>query len=155
MKVAVVGSGISGLGAAWLLDRKHDVHLFEKRSRLGGHTHTVVHDLDGRGLPLDTGFIVYNEKTYPLLTRLVNELSVETQTIDMSFSVSCAEPDLEYASHGLDGFFATCDRVLRPGGRMALQTITMPDQVYDRYRGGDEWFVAHTLMRPRDAGSGN
>ena len=106
MKVAVVGSGISGLGAAWLLNRKHDVHLFEKRSRLGGHTHTVVHDLDGRSLPLDTGFIVYNEKTYPLLTRLFNELSVETQTSDMSFSVSCAEPDLEYASHGLSGLFA-------------------------------------------------
>ena len=106
MKVAVIGGGISGLGAAWLLNRKHDVHLFEKRPRLGGHTHTVVHDLVGRGLPLDTGFIVYNEKTYPLLTRLFSELTVETQTSDMSFSVSCAEPDLEYASHGLGGLFA-------------------------------------------------
>ena len=58
MKIAVVGSGISGLAAAWLLDRRHEVHLFEKRVRLGGHTHTVVHDLDGRALPLVTGFIV-------------------------------------------------------------------------------------------------
>jgi len=106
MKVAVVGSGISGLGAAWLLNRKHDVHLFEKRSRLGGHTHTVVHDLDGCELPLDTGFIVFNEKTYPLLTRLFNELSVETQTSEMSFSVSCLDPDIEYASHSLGGLFA-------------------------------------------------
>ena len=106
MKVAVVGCGISGLGAAWLLNRKHDVHLFEKRSRPGGHTHTVVHDLDGRDLPLDTGFIVFNEKTYPLLTRLFNELSVETQTSEMSFSVSCLDPDIEYASHSLRGLFA-------------------------------------------------
>jgi len=106
MKVAVVGSGITGLGAAWLLNRKHDVHVFEKRLRLGGHTHTVVHDLDGRSLPLDTGFIVFNEKTYPLLTRLFNELSVETQTSEMSFSVSCLDPDIEYASHSLSGLFA-------------------------------------------------
>lgn len=106
MKVAVIGSGISGLGAAWLLSRKHEVHLFERRARLGGHTHTVLHDLGGRTLPLDTGFIVYNEKTYPLLTRMFAELAVETQASEMSFSVSCAEPDLEYASHGLRGLFA-------------------------------------------------
>ena len=106
MRIAVIGSGISGLGSAWLLSRKHEVHLFEKRHRLGGHTHTVVHDLAGRTLPLDTGFIVYNEKTYPLLTRLFSELYVETQASDMSFSVSCAEPDIEYASHGLRGLFA-------------------------------------------------
>ncbi len=106
MRVAVIGSGISGLGSARLLGRKHEVHLFEKRDRLGGHTHTVVHDVEGRRLPLDTGFIVYNEKTYPLLTRLFEELSVETQASDMSFSVSCAEPDMEYASHGLRGLFA-------------------------------------------------
>ncbi len=106
MKIAVIGSGISGLGSAWLLSRKHEVHLFEKRERLGGHTHTVVHDRDGRSLPLDTGFIVYNETTYPLLTRLFDEISLETQASDMSFSVSCADPDLEYASHGLSGLFA-------------------------------------------------
>jgi predicted NAD/FAD-binding protein len=106
VKIAVVGSGISGLGAAWLLSRSHEVHLFERRERLGGHTHTVVHDLDGRALPLDTGFIVYNEATYPLLTRLFDEISLETQASDMSFSVSCSDPDLEYASHGLRGLFA-------------------------------------------------
>jgi predicted NAD/FAD-binding protein len=114
MKVAVVGSGISGLGAAWLLTRKHDVHVFEKRSRLGGHTHTVVHDLEGRDLPLDTGFIVFNEKTYPLLTRLFNELSVETQTSEMSFSVSCLDPDIEYASHSLSGLFAKRSLLFSP-----------------------------------------
>jgi len=106
MKIAVVGSGISGLASAWLLSRKHEVRLFEKRGRLGGHTNTIVHDMDGRELPLDTGFIVYNNSTYPLLTRLLDELSVETQASDMSFSVSCANPDIEYASHSLRGLFA-------------------------------------------------
>jgi predicted NAD/FAD-binding protein len=112
MRVAVIGSGISGLGTAWLLSRKHEVHLFEKYGRLGGHTHTVVHDVAGRTLPLDTGFIVYNERTYPLLTRLFAELSVETQASDMSFSVSCADPDMEYASHGLRGLFADPSLIL-------------------------------------------
>ncbi len=106
MKVAVVGSGISGRAAGWLLDRKHEVHLFEKRSRLGGHTHTVVHDIAGRTLALDTGFIVYNEVTYPNLTRVFAELGVETQASDMSSSVSCRKPDVEYASHNLKGLFA-------------------------------------------------
>ncbi|MEE4273725.1 MAG: FAD-dependent oxidoreductase [Thermoanaerobaculales bacterium] len=112
MKIAVVGSGISGLGAAWLLSRRHEVHLFEKRSRLGGHTHTVVHDRDGRTVPLDTGFIVYNETTYPLLMRLFDEISLETQASDMSFSVSCADPDLEYASHSIRGLFAQPSNVV-------------------------------------------
>ncbi len=58
MKIAVVGSGISGLAAAWLLDRRHEVHLFERRTRLGGHTHTVVHDVEGRRLPLDTAIFI-------------------------------------------------------------------------------------------------
>jgi predicted NAD/FAD-binding protein len=112
MRIAVIGSGISGLASAWLLSRRHEVHLFEKRERLGGHTHTVRHAVDGRRLPLDTGFIVYNEATYPNLTRALAVLSVETQTSDMSFSVSCAEPDLEYASHGLRGLFADQRRLL-------------------------------------------
>jgi len=106
MKIAVVGSGISGLAAAWLLDRRHEVHLFERRTRLGGHTHTVVHDVEGRRLPLDTGFIVYNETTYPNLTRAFTELEVATRSSDMSFSVSCPDPDIEFASHGLRGLFA-------------------------------------------------
>jgi predicted NAD/FAD-binding protein len=106
MKIAVVGSGISGLTAAWLLARRHEVHLFEKQARLGGHTHTVIHESDGGQLPLDTGFIVYNETTYPHLTRVFAELEVATQVSNMSFSVSCARPDIEYASHSLRGLFA-------------------------------------------------
>ena len=106
MRIAVVGSGISGLATAWLLNRRHEVHLFEGRTRLGGHTHTVVHEVEGRRLHLDTGFIVYNEATYPNLTRVFAELGVATRASDMSFSVSCADPDIEFASHGLRGLFA-------------------------------------------------
>jgi predicted NAD/FAD-binding protein len=89
-----------------LLDRRHEVHLFERRPRLGGHTHTVVHDIHGRKLPLDTGFIAYNEQTYPNLNRVFAELGVESQAGEMSFSVSCADPDFEYAVHSLQGLFA-------------------------------------------------
>lgn len=124
MRVAIVGSGISGLAAAWLLARRHEVHLFEKRDRLGGHTHTVVCDIAGNALSLDTGFIVYNEKTYPNLTRLFAELEVATQPSDMSFAVSCAEPDFEYAVHSVGGLFAQPSHVVSPAFlRMLLDIV--------------------------------
>jgi uncharacterized protein len=93
MKIAVVGSGISGLGAAYLLARAHEVHVFERDGRPGGHANTVDHD----GLALDTGFLVHNERNYPLLTRLFRELAVATHESDMSFSVSCSACGLEYS----------------------------------------------------------
>lgn len=85
MKVAIVGSGISGLGAAYVLSRAHDVEVFERDSRAGGHTRTIRHD----GLALDTGFLVHNVRNYPMLTRLFDELGVTTQPSEMSFSVAC------------------------------------------------------------------
>lgn len=93
MRVAVVGSGISGLGAAYLLGRAHDVTVFERDGRAGGHTHTIAHD----GLALDTGFLVHNTRNYPLLVRLLAELGVATQQSDMSFSVGCQACGLEYS----------------------------------------------------------
>jgi uncharacterized protein len=98
VRIAVVGSGISGAASAWLLSRSHEVHLFERESRLGGHTHTVAAPRpDGSTLPVDTGFIVYNEATYPLLVRLFDELGVATQPSDMSWSLRCQRCDVEYA----------------------------------------------------------
>jgi uncharacterized protein len=98
VRVAVVGSGISGTASAWLLSRSHEVHLFEREPRLGGHTHTVATSRpDGSTLPVDTGFIVYNEATYPLLVRLFDELGVATQPSDMSWSLRCERCDVEYA----------------------------------------------------------
>ncbi len=96
MRIAVVGSGISGLAAAWLLSRDHRVVLFEREERLGGHTHTHKVVLDNREFAVDTGFIVYNDENYPLLKRLFGELGVATQPTTMSFSVQDARNGLEY-----------------------------------------------------------
>lgn len=93
VRVAVIGSGISGLGAAYALRRNHDVEVFERDERAGGHSNTVLHD----GLALDTGFLVHNEQNYPLLGRLFGELGVRTYESDMSFAVSCSGCGLEYS----------------------------------------------------------
>ena len=85
MRIAVIGAGVSGLGAAYVLGRAHDVEVFERDGRAGGHTRTIRHG----GLALDTGFLVHNTRNYPLLTRLFDELEVRTQPSEMSFSVSC------------------------------------------------------------------
>jgi uncharacterized protein len=101
VRIAVVGTGIAGAASAWLLSRAHEVHVFEREGRLGGHTNTVaVPREDGSRLPVDTGFIVYNEATYPLLVRLFDELGVLTQASDMSWSLRCDRCDLEYAGSG-------------------------------------------------------
>ncbi len=93
MKIAVIGSGVSGLGAAYLLSRAHDVELFERDTRPGGHVNTVQH----RGLGLDTGFIVHNVPNYPHLGRLFRELGVGVQESEMSFSVACGDCGLEWS----------------------------------------------------------
>ncbi|MEX1179103.1 MAG: FAD-dependent oxidoreductase [Nitriliruptor sp.] len=110
MRIAVVGTGISGLASAYLLSRAHEVHVFEREARLGGHTHTVRVPRDGApadprrptdgDVAVDTGFIVYNEVTYPLLVALLEELEVPTQPSDMSWSLRCERCDLEYAGNG-------------------------------------------------------
>jgi len=93
VKVAIIGTGISGLGAAYVLARAHDVELFERADYAGGHANTVLHD----GLALDTGFLVHNEPNYPLLGRLLRELEVATQDSEMSFSVSCGDCGLQWS----------------------------------------------------------
>ena len=105
-RIAVIGSGISGLSAAYFLSRHHEVHVFERDNRVGGHTHTVMVDSGKGQIPVDTGFIVHNDRTYPNFCRLMNELGVETQPSDMSFAVSALNGTFEYSSHGLGGFFA-------------------------------------------------
>jgi predicted NAD/FAD-binding protein len=97
-RIAIIGSGIGGLGAAWLLGRRHEVEVFERDSRIGGHTHTTrVIGPDGEHLALDSGFIVHNEVTYPLLVRMLRELGVATQPSRMGFSVTCRACGLEFS----------------------------------------------------------
>src|ERR1041385_1675734 len=112
-RIAVIGSGISGMAAAYFLSRKHEVSLFEKEDRLGGHRHTHQVETSRGKRPVDTGFIVYNERTYPNLVRLFRELKIETFNSDMSFGVSCQQTGFEYSSRGLDGFFADRRNVFR------------------------------------------
>lgn len=104
--IAVVGSGISGLAAAWLLSRRHRVTLFEGNTHLGGHTNTVEVQDGERAIPVDTGFIVYNERNYPNLVALFEHLGVPTSASDMSFSASLRAGDLEYSGSDLRGLFA-------------------------------------------------
>lgn len=113
-RIAVVGSGISGLAAAYFLSRRHEVHLFEKDGRLGGHTHTVMAESSQGPVALDTGFLVHNDRTYPRLVRLFRELGVDTFASDMSFAVACSESGLEYSSRGPRGFFAQPFNLVSP-----------------------------------------
>jgi predicted NAD/FAD-binding protein len=99
LHVAVIGSGVSGLSAAWLLSSRHRVTLYEGEQRLGGHSHTVDARVGGRTLAVDTGFIVYNEPTYPNLTAMFAHLGVATVKSDMSFGVSLDHGEFEYSSN--------------------------------------------------------
>ncbi len=130
MKIAVVGSGISGLGAAWLLSKQHDVHLFEADNRLGGHANTVsVAEPDmavalGSAIPMDTGFLVYNELTYPHLTAFFKTLQVETVDSNMSLSVQVRNKNLEWNGTNLNGVFGQRLNLLKPSfHRMLLEIL--------------------------------
>ena len=113
-RIAVIGGGIAGLAAAWILQSRHRVQLFEAEKEAGGHAHTVdVPDPQGV-TPIDTGFIVYNERNYPLLTRLFGDLAVATRDTDMSFAYSRQPAGLEYAGSDLNTLFAQRRNLLRP-----------------------------------------
>ena len=163
-RVAVIGSGVSGLTAAYLLQRRYDVSLYESEPRLGGHAHT--HDVltaGGGTMPVDTGFIVHNQRTYPLLTRLFRELGVASQPTEMSLSVRCEGCGLEYAgARGLTGLFAQPRFAVNPAylrmlievrrfHRRARHVLT---QASDELTLGDflasggfsDYFVAHFMV---------
>ncbi|QRV25384.1 NAD(P)/FAD-dependent oxidoreductase [Marinomonas foliarum] len=106
MKIAIIGSGISGLTSAYLLQQQHDVTVFESAERIGGHTATVNVEESGKTRAIDTGFIVFNDWTYPNFIRLMDELGVKSKPTEMSFSVSCQRTGLEYGGNNLNTLFA-------------------------------------------------
>jgi predicted NAD/FAD-binding protein len=114
MKIAVVGSGVSGLAAAWLLHRRHDVTVYEKNKRVGGHSNTASVIVGGAEVPVDTGFIVYNPVTYPNFVELLGVLGVESNDTDMSFSASLGGGRIEYSGSGLAGLFSQRSNLFRP-----------------------------------------
>lgn len=114
MKIAVIGTGIAGNVAAHYLNRDHDITVFESNNYVGGHTNTVDVATDHGYLPVDTGFIVFNDRTYPNFVRLLDELDVASQDSEMSFSVRQTEPDLEYNGSTLNGLFAQRSNALKP-----------------------------------------
>lgn len=114
MKIAIIGSGVAGLTTAWRLHRDHDITLFESNDYLGGHTATVDVDVQGRRYAIDTGFIVFNDWTYPNFIALLNELDVAWQSSNMSFSLSCERSGLEYNGTNVNSLFAQRRNALRP-----------------------------------------
>ncbi len=114
MNIAIIGSGISGLTCAYLLSGSHKITLFEANNYLGGHTNTIDIDLEGSSYAVDTGFIVYNEKTYPLFKKILKQLDVQTQPSNMSFSVKCERTGLEYKPTSLNSLFGQRKNILRP-----------------------------------------
>ena len=123
MKIAIIGSGISGLTCAYMLNRKHDITIFEKNDYIGGHTHT--HEIEHNGIKwnVDSGFIVYNERTYPNFINILDRLGVERQLTRMGFSVKSEKNDLEYAGHSLNGLFAQRSNLFRPSFIRMLRSM--------------------------------
>jgi uncharacterized protein len=114
VRIAVVGAGVSGLGSAWLLSRAHDVDVFEAEDHLGGHTNTVDVHVDGRTVPVDTGFMVFNHRTYPNLVSMFHHLGVQEQPSNMSFGMQCGEREMEWSSTSVATLFAQRRNLLRP-----------------------------------------
>jgi len=121
--IAIIGTGVSGLTAAWLLQRRHDVTVFERDDRIGGHSHTVTVTEDGREIGVDTGFIVFNRRTYPLFTRLLEILGVATQPSDMSFSFRDDAANFEYGAPEPWRLFAQPGNLFKPSYHRMLRDV--------------------------------
>ncbi|MDH3763062.1 MAG: FAD-dependent oxidoreductase [Gammaproteobacteria bacterium] len=123
MKIAIIGAGISGLTAAYYLRHKHEITVYESAPTIGGHTATIEVEHQGREHAIDTGFIVYNDWTYPNFIELIDELGVDTQPTEMSFSVRCDNSGLEYGGNNLNTLFAQRRNLLRPSFHKMLADI--------------------------------
>jgi predicted NAD/FAD-binding protein len=134
-KIAIVGTGISGLGAARLLNPDHEITVYEKASRIGGHSRTVTVDYDGAAIPVDTGFIVFNRPNYPNLTGLFAHLGVSVHESDMTFSASINGGWLEWGARNLDAVYGQRRNLLRPRFALLVRDVL-------RFNAGAETVVA-------------
>ena len=123
MKIAIIGSGISGLTAAYYLSQNHQVNVFEMADKIGGHTATVDVDHNGQQFAIDTGFIVFNDWTYPNFIALMDELGVKSQATEMSFSVRCEDTGIEYGGNNLNTMFAQRRNIFRPNFHKMIRDI--------------------------------
>ncbi|MFO1428963.1 MAG: FAD-dependent oxidoreductase [Candidatus Competibacteraceae bacterium] len=123
MRIAIIGTGIAGMTAAWRLHREHELTVFEAATRVGGHTNTITVTAGGKDYDIDTGFIVFNDRTYPNFIQLLQELEVPAQPTTMSFSVRCDKTGLEYNGAGLNTLFAQRRNLLRPSFHRMLRDI--------------------------------
>ena len=154
MRVAVVGAGVSGLVAAHLLHEHHEVTVFEAAAYAGGHTNTVAVETDGARYDVDTGFIVFNDRNYPRFQRLLGDLGVATQRSDMSFGVSDAEGDFEYASTSPNGLFAKRGHLGAPAFYRMVADVPRFQRAArallrsDRNPSLRDWLAEHDLSEP-------
>ena len=123
MKIAIIGSGISGLTAAYLLHDDHELTLYEANDYIGGHTHTHELELEGKRWRIDSGFIVYNKKTYPNFIKLLGKLQVDSQKSSMGFSVKAPYKKLEYSGGSLNALFAQRRNLFRPSFYIMIKDI--------------------------------
>ncbi len=139
MRIAIIGAGISGLVSAYLLCRDHEIVVYEAEEDIGGHTHTVDVDREGTTYPVDTGFIVFNEKTYPNFVTLLKQLGVAWKPSNMSFSVKCGRTGLEYSPTSLNSLFAQRRNLVRPAFlRMITEILRFRRESEDLIRSEDE-----------------
>ena len=122
-KIAIVGSGISGLSAAWLLNKRHDVTVYEQNAHVGGHSNTAQINVEGKEVAVDTGFIVYNPVNYPNLVALFDLLGVPNNESNMSFSASLRDGALEYAGSNMNGLLAQRSNLARPRFLMMIRDL--------------------------------
>ncbi len=133
MRIAIVGGGVAGIAAAYLIQRNHRVSLYEKNDYIGGHTHTLtIPDGPDAGTPVDTGFIVFNDRTYPILNRLFRELGVSSRKSDMSFGYFHEKSGFQYASSNLNSLFAQRRNLLAPGYWSMLAEILLFNRLVRR-----------------------
>jgi len=139
MKIAVVGAGVSGLLAARLLADDHDIHVFEANDYAGGHTNTVAFNAFGQHYLVDTGFMVFNDRTYPHFAQMLRLLGVTARDSDMSYSVRCDKNDLEYQGSSLNGLFAQRRNLVRPSFyRMLLDIVRFNRRSLKLLKGEDD-----------------